>query len=271
MGTPLKSESNTSVEQILKLIETLRGKDGCPWDKKQTPSSMAPYLIEESYELVDAILSKDANAVCEEAGDVLFQLLFLIHLFADSGHFEFGEVVEKNLEKMVRRHPHVFGDADATTPEMVSANWQKIKQQEKGGAARQSVLGSISQGLPALLRASMVSERAAKTGFDWEDLSGVMEKAMEEWTEFSDEVKNPNNDVGNDKAATEFGDILFTLVNVGRFAGIHPETALIRSIKKFEKRFSFMEKKAHKGGRSIESLSIQEMHTLWEKAKCSIG
>jgi tetrapyrrole methylase family protein/MazG family protein len=271
LDASLESDSRTSVEKILQLIEKLRGKNGCPWDRKQTPTSIAPYLIEEAYELVDAVVAGDVNAVCEEAGDVLFQLLFLIHLFSVTGHFKFEEVVENNLKKMVRRHPHVFGDAHADTPEMVKANWEKIKQKEKGNSTRKSVLDSISQGLPALMRASLVSERAAKTGFDWHDLSGVMEKAKEEWLEFSNEVKNVGHQAGNEKASTEFGDILFTLVNVARFAGIHPETALIQSIKKFEKRFLFMEEKAVEVGRQIENMSIEEMHTLWGEAKNSIG
>jgi tetrapyrrole methylase family protein/MazG family protein len=271
LAASVNSDNQSSVEKILQLIDTLRGENGCPWDQQQTPTSMAPFLIEEAYELVDAVIGNDAKAVCEEAGDVLFQLLFLIHLFSDAGHFKFEEVVEHNLEKMVRRHPHVFGDTQADSPEMVKDNWEKIKKKEKGETSRQSILASISQGLPALLRASLVSERAAKTGFDWEDLFGVMEKAKEEWLEFSDEVKRLETKDGKDNASTEFGDILFTLVNVARFAGIHPETALIQSIKKFEKRFFFMEEKALEMGRQIESMSIQEMHTLWAEAKDRVG
>ena len=141
---------------------------------------MARYLIEEVYELADAILADNAEAVCEEAGDVLFQLLFVIHLYNDAGQFGFAEVIDRIVEKMERRHPHVFGDLTAETPERVSRNWQKIKQAEKKGKDDQSVLGSIPQGLPALLRASIVSERAAKTGFDWDSLPAVMEKAIEE-------------------------------------------------------------------------------------------
>lgn len=232
---------------------------------------MARYLIEEVHELVDAIISKDPAAVCDEAGDVLFQLLFVINLFAEAGHFGLQDVVEKNLEKMVRRHPHVFGDAAAKTAEKVSENWEKIKLKEKGAAGRASVLSSIPQSLPALLRASMVSERAAKTGFDWDDISGVMDKTMEEWAEFSTEVNEPEGAAGSEKAAMEFGDILFTMVNVARFARIHPETALTLSIQKFEKRFNFMEEKAIAAGRNVDSLSRQEMDRLWNEAKGSIG
>lgn len=259
------------IERLLSLIETLRGENGCPWDQKQTPDTMARYLIEEVYELVDAIVSKDAAAVCEEAGDVLFQLLFVIHLFKCDGHFGLEDVVENNLEKMVRRHPHVFGDGTARTAEKVSENWEKIKLKEKGAAGRAPVLSSIPQSLPALLRASMVSERAAKTGFDWDDISGVMDKTMEEWKEFSAEVNDLQDAAGGEKAAMEFGDVLFTMVNVARFARIHPETALTLSIQKFEKRFNYMEERAIAAGREVDSLTLQDMHRLWEEAKGKIG
>jgi tetrapyrrole methylase family protein/MazG family protein len=232
---------------------------------------MARYLIEEVYELADAIVSKNADAVCEEAGDVLFQLLFVIDLFRDSGHFGLRDVVENNVAKMVRRHPHVFGDGSAKTSQEVSENWEKIKLKEKGDAGRYSVLSSIPQNLPALLRAAMISERAAKTGFDWDDLAGVMAKTMEEWREFSNELNTSDGAANSEKAAMEFGDILFTMVNVARFARIHPETALIRSIQKFEKRFAYMEEKANQAGRTIDSLTLQEMHTVWDEAKDKLG
>ena len=271
MADPLNPTRLTSIERLETLIETLRGDNGCPWDKKQTPDTMVRFLVEEVYELVDAIISRDPDAVCEEAGDVLFQLLFVINLFRESGHFDLSEVVTRNVEKMIRRHPHVFGDVTAKTPEKVSENWEKIKLKEKGGAGRHSVFSSIPQGLPALLRASMVSERAAKTGFDWDDLSGVMAKTMEEWMEFSAEVNNPERSTGSNKAAMEFGDLLFTMVNVARFARIHPETALIRSIQKFEKRFNYLEEKAVEAGRDIDTLTLTEMHMLWDEAKGRIG
>ena len=164
-----------------------------------------------------------------------------------------------------------LGMLPAKTPEKVSQNWDKIKLEEKGGAGRHSVLSSIPQSLPALLRASMVSERAAKTGFDWDDISGVMAKTMEEWGEFSTEVNHPEGESGSDRAAMEFGDILFSMVNVARFARIHPETALIRSIHKFEKRFHYMEEKAIEAGLDIDSLPLREMHNLWDEAKNKVG
>jgi tetrapyrrole methylase family protein/MazG family protein len=271
LANPLKLGGSTAIARLEALIETLRGENGCPWDKKQTPDTMARYLVEEVYELVDAIISKDATAVCEEAGDVLFQLLFVVNLYRESGNFCLNDVVEKNVAKMTRRHPHVFGDVVAKTSEKVSENWETIKLEEKGGAGHHSVLSSIPTSLPALLRASMVSERAAKTGFDWDDISGVMAKTMEEWEEFSKEVDNPECESGCDGAAMEFGDILFTMVNVARFAHIHPETALIRSIQKFEKRFAYMEEKAIERGRDIGSLASRELHNFWDEAKDQVG
>jgi tetrapyrrole methylase family protein/MazG family protein len=271
LADPLKPGQSAPISRLEELIETLRGEKGCPWDKKQTPDTLARYLVEEVYELVDAIVSKDAMAVCEEVGDVLFQLLFVVNLFSEAGNFCLEDVIEKNVEKMIRRHPHVFGDVNAKTPEKVSENWDAIKRKEKGGADRDSILGSIPQSLPALLRASMVSERAAKTGFDWHDISGVMAKTMEEWEEFSSEIVDPECDSGCDKAAMEFGDILFSMVNVARFARIHPEMALIRSIQKFEKRFTYMEEKSTAAGRDIGSLTLREMHHYWDEAKDRVG
>jgi len=271
VAEPLKPTQSIPFEGVVALIETLRGENGCPWDRKQTPETMARYLIEEVYELVDAIVAKDAEAVCEEAGDVLFQLFFVIHLFVAAGRFTFTEVIDRNIEKMKRRHPHVFGDVTANTPEIVSRNWQRIKQTEKGDNNHVSVLEGVPQSMPALLRASIVSERAAKTGFDWDDISAVMAKTMEEWREFSGEIEHARGVVDGDKAAEEFGDILFTMVNVARFARIHPEIALLRSIQKFEKRFTYMEEKAQSTGRRFDLLSFEEMHELWDEAKNTLG
>lgn len=267
MAKPLTPNQSIAMGQLAALIETLRGQNGCPWDKKQTPNTMTRYLIEEVYELVDAILAEDAQAVCEEAGDVLFQLLFVIRLFEEAGHFGLADVVENNRVKMVRRHPHVFGDCIAKTPQTVSENWEKIKRAEKRAHKDRSVLSSIPRSLPALARAAMVSERAAKTGFDWDDISGVMAKTMEEWQEFAREVNSGQGVAAGPEAAMEFGDVLFTMVNVARFARIHPETALIQSIQKFEKRFNFMEEKAAAAGRDFNSLTAQEMQGLWDAAK----
>ncbi len=256
------------ISSIVKLIQSLRGDNGCPWDKQQTPRSLTRFLIEEAYELSDAIESGDAEKVKEEAGDVLFQLISIIEIFDEKGSFDLGEVVHDNREKMIRRHPHVFGSEKAETTEQVKQNWKKIKEEENKNETSDSVLSNVPDSLPALMKAYRISERAAQTGFDWEDIQGVMAKVKEELGEFEHEIKNGNpNPLRNFEAEVEFGDILFTLVNVARFAGFHPETALQSSVHKFNKRFRYMEKKAKESGRKIDAVPVKEMHILWEDAK----
>jgi tetrapyrrole methylase family protein/MazG family protein len=254
---------------VIALIQRLRGEDGCPWDRKQTPQSLAIYLIEEMYELVDAVASGDAQAVCEELGDVIFQVLFLAELFAEAEAFDLDTVVRRNLEKMIRRHPHVFGDAQVTSTEAIRQNWHAIKKQEKKATPddQASVLDSIPASLPALMRSYRVSERAARTGFDWNDLPEVMAKVEEEWNEFKSAAQTVADERSRERAAVEFGDIVFTLSNVARFMKFHPETALTAAINKFEQRFRFMEKAFRLQNREIESASREEMDRAWETAK----
>jgi MazG family protein len=227
--------------------------------------------LEEVYELVDAIESKDPEGVCEELGDVLFHILFLSILFREMGHFDIKDVIDLNVKKMTRRHPHVFGNQSVSSVEEVRAKWHQIKKQEKRLAKKESILNSIPEGFPALMRAYRVSERAAKTGFDWNDISGVMQKAEEEWSELKSVLKKENqSQKDQDLLALEFGDVLFTLVNVARFAHIHPETALRNSTKKFIKRFKYMEKLIAESRRNIESVSQREKDELWEEAKANL-
>ena len=256
------------IDKLIQIVKTLRGENGCPWDKKQTPQTIAGYLVEEVYELVDAIEAANPDRVCEELGDVLFQVLFTAFLFEEMGHFNIKDVVRKIHEKMVRRHPHVFGNEKVTDADEVKQKWRIIKMKEKAGRQRESILDSVPVGLPALMRAYRVSERAAGAGFDWNDISEVVEKAEEEWSEFKAEVKGKNKaKINREKAALEFGDILFTLVNVARFAELHPETALRESTKKFEKRFKHMESIISEKGQNIESISAKEMDKLWKQVK----
>ncbi|MEA1947913.1 MAG: nucleoside triphosphate pyrophosphohydrolase [Thermodesulfobacteriota bacterium] len=259
------------INSIIDLIEILRGENGCPWDRKQTPGTIAVYLLEEVYELVDAIESKDPDGVCEELGDVLFHILFLSGLFREMGHFDIKDVIDFNVEKMTRRHPHVFGNERVDSVEEVRARWHQIKKEEKSLAKNASILDSVPVGFPALMRAYRVSERAAKTGFDWNDISGVMQKVEEEWSELKTVLKRENRSPKDqDLLVLEFGDVLFTLVNVARFAHIHPETALRNSIKKFEKRFKYMEKLITESRRNIESVPQVEKDELWEEAKANL-
>lgn len=259
-----------SLGAVITLIQRLRGENGCPWDRKQTPQSLSVYLVEEIHELVDALSAGDPEAVCEELGDVVFQVLFMAELFAESGAFDLDGVVARNLAKMVRRHPHVFGEARTLSTEAIRENWHAIKKEEKktrSGDRKASLLDSIPAGLPALMRSYRVSERAARTGFDWNDLAEVMGKVEEEWREFKSAAREATSAADLQKAAVEFGDIIFTLSNVARFMGFHPESALTAAIQKFEARFRHMEAAFADQGREIESASRAEMDAAWETAK----
>jgi len=271
IGFIQRERGHMGINSIIDLIEILRGENGCPWDRKQTPKTIAVYLLEEVYELVDAIESGDTSSICEELGDVLFHILFLSGLFREMGHFDIKDVVDLNIEKMTRRHPHVFGNERLDSIEEVRVRWHQIKKQEKSRAKKASILDSVPAGFPALMRAYRVSERAAKTGFDWNDISGVMQKVEEEWSEFKAVLERENRTpTDKDLLALEFGDVLFTLVNVARFAHIHPETALRNSTKKFEKRFKYMEKMIAKSRRNIESVPQEEKNELWEETKANL-
>jgi len=258
-----------SLGAVMALIQRLRGEDGCPWDQKQTPQSLAVYLIEEMYELVDAVSSGNEQSVCEELGDVIFQVLFLSELYSESDSFDLDTVVQHNIEKMIRRHPHVFGEKKVTSTADIRDNWHAIKKEEQKAnrRAQASVLDSIPASLPALMRSYRVSERAARTGFDWNDLTEVMAKVEEEWDEFKMAVQQIRDEDSRHMAAVEFGDIIFTLSNVARFVGFHPETALTAAINKFEQRFQSMEQAFIRQGGELENASREEMDRAWETAK----
>ncbi len=252
-----------NIKRLMELVKTLRGENGCPWDKTQSSRTMAVYLLEEVYELVDAIESGNPDDICEELGDVLFHIFFVANLYEEKGLFDAGDVAGLVTEKMIRRHPHVFGSEKAENAGEVRKRWHTIKMNEKSHLKNGSLLDSIPGGLPALMRAYRISERAARTGFDWDNIESVMQKTEEEWSEFQCALNKKNKaDI-----SVEFGDILFTLVNVARFAAIHPETALKDSIKKFETRFRQMEKSLAESGRNFDSVSRSEFDTLWEEVK----
>jgi MazG family protein len=250
------------------IISTLRGEKGCPWDRKQTPRNIAVYLIEEAHELMAAIESGDPAAVCEELGDVLFQVLFIGRMYQEQGLFDMESAASAIAEKMIRRHPHVFGDSFLETADQVRQQWHEIKMAEKKNTRASSLLDAVPDSLPALMRAYRISERAVRAGFDWDNILGVMEKVEEEWDEFKAEIGGTGDDTGSkDKVSDEFGDILFTLVNVARFARIHPETALAGSTQKFEQRFRRMEQAALSTGRTLDQVPRDEMERLWDEAK----
>ncbi len=264
MAEPAVVKSTARLEDIADLIRRLRAPEGCPWDRKQTPPSLANYLIEEVHELAAAIAAGDAEAIREELGDVIFQILFLVEMYQDAGAFDLAAIVEGSVAKMVRRHPHVFGSRRDMTTDEIRANWHAIKKEEKGdGDGAASLLASVPRNLPALMRAYRISERAARAGFDWSDMGGVMAKVEEEWQEF----KDARQEAAHPAAAMEFGDILFTLSNVARFAGFHPESALAAAVDKFERRFRRMEAYFNQQGRDIESAGRDELEAAWERAK----
>jgi tetrapyrrole methylase family protein/MazG family protein len=257
--------NGSAFEGLIRLIETLRGDNGCPWDKKQVPESMVVYLVEETYELVEAIESGHDAAVREELGDVLFHIFFLARMYAEKDAFNIQDVALDCTQKMIRRHPHVFGEVRVDNSDQVTQNWHKMKQTEKGESDSTSMLDSVPLSLPALMRAYRVSERAARSGFDWEKPAGVLEKVAEEISELEMAMAESRPD----ETATEFGDVLFTLVNLARFARIHPETALRLSTRKFEQRFRHMEKRILDSGRTLESVSQDEKDRIWEELKAS--
>ena len=253
----------TALNHLIQLIQTLRGTDGCPWDRQQTSRSISVYLIEEVYELVDAIESDDPDRICEELGDVLFHIFFIARLYEEMGQFDIARTAKMNTEKMIRRHPHVFGGDKVENTEQIRERWHEIKKKEKVMATNESILDSIPLQLPALMRAYRVSERVARTGFDWSDIESVMDKVQEEWAEFRQALEK--GDRG--QTADEFGDVLFTLTNVARFARIHPETALSGSITKFVRRFKQMEGAAKAQGRTVDELPQAALDKIWDGIK----
>jgi len=263
------------LERLAELVKLLRGENGCPWDKKQTARSMAIQLLEETYELADAIADGNAESIREELGDVLFHIFFLARLFQEQGQFDINDVADGVTRKMIRRHPHVFGDKAAIISEDdVRAQWHNIKQSEKAKTPASSMLDSIPQSLPALMRAYRISERAAgEGGFDWADITGVLEKVEEEWDELKEAFqRHVTSEAGDHEAVQlEFGDLLFTLTNVARFLGIHPETALTASTAKFEMRFRRMEATIRRSNRDMTVVSEREKEDMWEKIKSSNG
>ncbi len=260
-----------SIDTLQELIIALRGENGCPWDRKQTPESLCIYLIEEVYELVEAMAADDTDAIREELGDVLFQIFFVAYLYRQEGRFTLEAVLAQILSKMIRRHPHVFGSDKVENAGEVKQRWREIKQQEKGRSS-DSLLDSVPTGMPALMRSYRISERAAGTGFDWDTLEGVIAQAETEWSEFKAEVKKAGSSTQAEKTdiSMEFGDVLFTLANVARLAGIHPETALSQSTQKFIRRFKLMEAMAVEQNSTLEQIPRDEMERLWQTAKIKL-
>ncbi len=261
-------KAGKDLKQLVAIMAVLRQK--CPWDQEQTYHSLKPYVIEETYEVLEAIDSGKTDKLQEELGDLLLQVVFLAQLATEQGRFSMDEVVEGICEKLIRRHPHVFGTTEVNGSDDVLNNWEKIKQTEKPGE-RPSAIDGVPKDLPALMFAEKLQHKAAKVGFDWGDLEGPLRKTKEEFAEFEEVLRSQaviqSNDFVKDKLSDEFGDILFSLVNVGRFLDINPEIALRGTIGKFTKRFHYMEQEAAKIGKTLKEMTLDEMELLWQQAK----
>ena len=251
--------------ELVRVMARLRDpENGCPWDLKQTHQTLRRYVLEEAYEVAEAIDSGDPEKLCEELGDLLLQVVFHAQLASEEGVFDVEEVCAVIVEKLIRRHPHIFGTVKVNGADEVLTNWEAIKATEKGNAHRKSRLDGISKALPALMTALEVSKRAVKAGFEWPDIQGVFDKAVEEFGELRHEIENGGT---TERIASELGDVLFTLVNVGRQIGVDAEDALRRQLTRFENRFRYMETQAEQAGGALESLSLEAMEILWRDAK----
>jgi len=256
-----KEKMNTELEQFDRLsniLDELREK--CPWDKKQTIDSLRYLTIEEVYELSDAIVERQYDEVKKELGDILMHILFYAKIAADEHLFNLTDVLEAICEKLIRRHPHIYGEAVADDAEAVKQNWEKIKMTE----GRTSVLDGVPNSLPAMVKAVRMQEKARGIGFDWDNANQVKDKVIEEWNELKDELDKDDN---HRRVEEEFGDLLFALINWSRFIGVNPEDALERTNKKFKQRFQYMEKRSRETGRPLQDMTLDEMDLWWNEAK----
>jgi tetrapyrrole methylase family protein / MazG family protein len=263
------NDKHADIAKLANLVERLRGDNGCPWDKEQTRETLKPMLIEEAYEVLDALDAEDPNELKDELGDLLFQVVFHAQIAKERDEFDLAGVIDRSHEKMMRRHPHIFGDADLKTSDDVLKNWEDIKAAEKGvpsaslPESERSLLDGIPSKLPALHRAYQMTAKASRVGFDWSHLDDILLKMREEASELVEAQSRQDMK----KVADEVGDLLFTAVNVARFLGIDPETALGQSNRKFYRRFRYVESSIKRQGRELRNTSLAEMDALWEEAK----
>jgi len=246
-------------ERLLVIMDELRAK--CPWDKKQTMESLRHLTIEETYELSDAIIDGDLNEIKKEIGDIMLHLVFYSKIGSETGAFDIADVLNGVCEKLISRHPHIYGDVVVSGEEEVKANWEKLKLKE----GNKSVLEGVPKSLPSLVKASRIQDKARGVGFDWDHAGQVWEKVQEEIAELKAEV-----DSGSDKIEEEFGDVLFSLINYARFLNINPDDALERTNRKFIKRFQFLERESLKDGKELGAMSLDEMDVYWNRAKTEL-
>ena len=246
-----------SFEKLLHIMDELR--EQCPWDKKQTMQTLRHLTIEETYELGDAILDNNLEEIKKELGDLLLHIVFYARIGSETNSFDIADVCDEICKKLIHRHPHIYGDVTVKDEQEVKQNWEKLKLQE----GKKSVLEGVPKGLPALVKASRIQDKAKAVGFDWENSEQVWEKVQEEMQEFKDEVDAKNQE----KMEAEFGDVLFSLINYARFLNINPEDALERTNKKFIKRFQYLESKADELGKPLMDMTLAEMDVFWNEAK----
>ena len=247
-----------SFEGLRQILARLRAPDGCPWDREQTHPSLRKTLLEECYEALEALDKEDPNLLAEELGDILLQIAFHCQIAEEASEFTYADVFRRINEKLIRRHPHVFGDAKVSSAREVEEQWEQLKEKERAG--RQSLLDGIANVLPALAQAQVISQRAASAGFEWADLQGVKDQVAEELQEMEQAPTKEEQE-------KEFGDVLYSLVNVGRWMGLDAESALRGANQRFGRRFRHMEQAALRQGTSFTKLTTSEMNVLWEQAK----
>ena len=254
-----RKEQMEAFGRLLDVLDELRVK--CPWDRKQTNESLRPNTIEEVYELCDALVKNDQKNICKELGDVLLHVVFYAKIGSETGAFDIKDVCDKLCEKLIFRHPHVFGEVKADTAEQVSENWEQIKMKEKDG--NKSVLSGVPDALPSLIKAYRIQDKARNVGFDLEDREQVWEKVKEEIGEFESEVAT----MDKEKAEAEFGDVMFSLINATRLYKINPDNALEHTNQKFIRRFNYLEEHTIKQGRNLTDMTLEEMDAVWNEAK----
>ena len=254
-----REEKLEAFGRFLDVLDELREK--CPWDKKQTNESLRPNTIEETYELCDALMRNDKKEICKELGDVLLHIAFYAKIASETGDFDMKDVCDRLCDKLIFRHPHVFGDVKAETAGQVSENWEQLKLKEKDG--NKTVLSGVPASLPSLIKAYRIQDKARNVGFDWEERSQVWEKVKEEIQEFQVEVER----MDKEKAEDEFGDIMFSLINAARLYKINPDNALERTNQKFIRRFGYVEGHSIKQGKNMKEMPLEELDKLWNEAK----
>lgn len=254
-----KEEKMEAFGQLLDILDELRVK--CPWDRKQTNESLRPNTIEETYELCDALMRDDKNEICKELGDVLLHVIFYAKIGSEKGDYDIKDVCDKLCDKLIYRHPHVFGEEKSETVGQVLDNWEQLKLKEKDG--NKSVLSGVPAALPSLIKAYRMQDKARHVGFDWEKKEQVWDKVKEEFSELQVEIAN----LDKDKAEAEFGDLLFSVINAARLYGINPDNALERTNQKFLRRFNYLEEHTLKKGIQLKEMTLEEMDVIWDEAK----